>query len=98
MAAKKLSAEFPQFVLRKVDSFAEVYSRLRGLIAALSDLRNQMISSINDHGDRLTATTGSGAPATTPTDTLLYYLDTTAKDMYVSVGTSSSADWKKVTP
>ncbi|KKL91980.1 hypothetical protein LCGC14_1889260 [marine sediment metagenome] len=98
MAAKKLSTEFPQFVLRGVTSFVEVYNRLRGLIAAFNDLRNQMISSVNDHGDRLTATTGAGAPATTPADTLLYYLDTSAKDMYVSVGTSSSADWKKVTP
>ena len=97
MAAKKLSTEFPQFVLRRIASFKDVYDRLRGLVGAFNDLRNQMISANNDHGDRLTATTGVGAPATTPTDTLLFYLDTSAKDMYVSVGTASSADWKKVT-
>lgn len=98
MAARKISTEFPQFVLRGMTSFTDVYNRLRGLIGAFNDLRNQMISSVNEHGDRLTAITGSGAPATTPEDTLLYYLDTAAKDMYVSVGTSSSADWKKTTP
>lgn len=38
-------------------------------------------------------TTGSGAPATTPSDLNELYIDITNKKLYVSTGTSSSADW-----
>jgi hypothetical protein len=38
-------------------------------------------------------TTGSGAPATTPTSTGALYFDTTNNLLYVSNGTSSSANW-----
>lgn len=37
---------------------------------------------------------GSGAPATTPLGVGHHYIDTTNKVAYVSVGTSSSADWE----
>ncbi len=39
-------------------------------------------------------TTGSGAPVGTPTGVGLFYVDTTNKNVYVSVGTASSDDWK----
>lgn len=38
--------------------------------------------------------TGAGAPASTPSAVGLFYVDTTNKVLYVSMGTSSSADWK----
>lgn len=38
--------------------------------------------------------TGSGAPATTPTAVGQHYIDTTNKVSYISVGTSSPADWE----
>lgn len=42
-----------------------------------------------------TATSGSGAPASTPLALGLIYIDTAASppDVYISTGTSSSADW-----
>lgn len=40
------------------------------------------------------ATSGSGAPASTPTKVAQHYTDTTNGVAYISVGTSSSADWK----
>jgi hypothetical protein len=40
-----------------------------------------------------TGTSGSGAPATTPSAICQLYIDTTGPDVYISTGTSSSADW-----
>lgn len=37
---------------------------------------------------------GAGAPATTPTGIGHHYIDTTSNDSYISVGTSSAADWQ----
>ena len=39
---------------------------------------------------------GAGAPSSTPTQVGQHYIDTTNKISYVSVGTSSSADWQSV--
>lgn len=39
---------------------------------------------------------GVGAPASTPTSLGMHYTDTQNKDTYLSVGTSSPADWKKL--
>lgn len=44
----------------------------------------------------LTALSGNGAPATTPTGIGLIYIDTLNGVMYISMGTTSSADWKGV--
>ncbi len=41
-------------------------------------------------------TQAAGAPSTTPKAKNLLYFDTTNKFLYVSAGTSSSSDWKKV--
>ena len=98
MAAKKLSTDFPPIILRSFDNFEDVFQRLKGLVRTIVELKRQIISAVNDHGTRLIPLTGTVAPTSTPTDTQLFYLDTVAKDMYVSVGTASSADWKKVTP
>ena len=98
MAAKKPPHSYPTFVIRRFEKLEEAYSVLRNLVRSIEDLRGEYEDAIVDHADRLDAQTGSGAPGTTPTDTNLYYLDTAAKDMYVSVGTASSADWKKITP
>lgn len=40
-----------------------------------------------------TIATGTSAPATTPTKVGDIFVDTTGKKVYVSAGTSSSADW-----
>lgn len=39
---------------------------------------------------------GVGAPSSTPTSLGMHYTDTQNKDTYLSVGTSSPADWKKL--
>jgi hypothetical protein len=41
-----------------------------------------------------TPTSGSGAPATTPTTLGTLYIDSVNKNAYIAVGTSSSSDWK----
>jgi hypothetical protein len=43
-----------------------------------------------------TVTSGSGVPATTPTALGQIYVDTAGPDIYMSTGTSSSADWSKI--
>lgn len=40
-----------------------------------------------------TVTTGTAAPATTPTGIGMIFIDTTNKKAYISTGTASSADW-----
>lgn len=39
---------------------------------------------------------GAGAPSSTPEDEGIWYVDTTADDIYGSVGTASSADWVRL--
>lgn len=98
MAARKLSTDFPPIVLKGFNNFEQIKARLISVVRAIQDLKRQTVSAINDHGTRLIPLTGTVAPTSTPTDTQLFYLDTVAKDMYVSVGTASSADWKKISP
>lgn len=43
-----------------------------------------------------TMVVGAGAPVSTPTAEGLFYLDTTANELYLSTGTASSADWTLV--
>lgn len=43
-----------------------------------------------------TVTAGSGAPGTTPAALGQIYIDTGGPDVYMSTGTSSSADWTKI--
>ena len=45
---------------------------------------------------RAKVSSGAGAPSSTPTMLGAIYIDTTATKMYIALGTSSSADWKKV--
>ena len=40
--------------------------------------------------------TGAGAPASTPTNIGLIYIDTTADAMYIACDTTASTDWKKL--
>lgn len=42
------------------------------------------------------ASTGSGAPSSTPTAIGQIYVDTTTPDIYISNGTTNSANWQKV--
>lgn len=98
MAAKKPPHSYPTFVIRRFNELIDAYNVLKNLVRSIEDFRGEYEDVAIDHADRLDALTGSGAPGTTPTDTNLNYLDTAAKDMYVSVGTASSADWKKITP
>lgn len=98
MAAKKLPIEWPVLNLREFTSLEKAYSSVRDVFREVTNLRVVLTKTVNDHADRLTPATGAVAPSSTPTDVGLMYLDTVAKDMYVSVGTASSADWKKTTP
>lgn len=98
MAAKKPPESYPTFIIKRFEDLKNAYSQLRNLVRSLEDFRGEVEDMVIDHADRLDAETGGGAPSSTPTDTNLNYLDTAAKDMYVSVGTASSADWKKITP
>ena len=100
MAAKKLGFQYPQFVIKAVadEHTIAAFKAINELVNLVRSFRTRAGEVVDDHATRLTPSTGSGAPGTTPSDTLLWYLDTSAKDMYVSVGTASSADWKKVTP
>jgi hypothetical protein len=98
MAALRFPLEWPPFVLKRFSDLQEAYQKVRDVLRSIEDLRTRLTETINDHADRLTPLTGSGAPGSTPSDTGLHYLDTAAGDMYISVGTSSSSDWKKITP
>ncbi len=98
MAAKQFPKTWPPLVLREFTDIKKAYIIVRDLVRSLDDLRKKILEVGNDHADRLDAETGVLAPTSTPTDTALLFLDTVAKDMYISVGTASSADWKKITP
>lgn len=47
-------------------------------------------------GNAATRTTGTGAPATTPTVEGYIYVDTTGDNVWMAKGTASSADWVQV--
>ena len=98
MAAKQPPETYPTFILRRFRDLTDAYSEIRNLVRSLENHRKEIEDVAEDHGTRLTPLTSSGTPTSTPTDTQLFNLDTVAKDMYVSVGTASSADWKKITP
>lgn len=62
---------------------------------------NQMIdgtgTSMSSHTmGQLSPTSQSGAPSSTPSITGMFNLDTTANRLYISTGTSSSADWDRL--
>lgn len=98
MAARKLSSRFPTLVINKFKDLEDAYRRTRDALDPINRWIIQAIKATNEHADRLTPTEGAVAPTSTPTDVGLFYLDTVLKDMYMSVGTASSADWKKITP
>jgi hypothetical protein len=52
--------------------------------------------SVTDQKTRAIRTNGAGAPSSTPSNVGDIYIDTTNLKIYISTGTSSSADWKKV--
>ena len=98
MVAKQFPKTWPPLVLREFKDIKQAYTAIRDLVRSLDNLRKRVLEVVNDHADRLDPETGIVAPTSTPTDTALLFLDTVAKDMYISVGTASSADWKKITP
>lgn len=53
-------------------------------------------SMVTDQKTRAMASTGAGAPSTTPENVGDIYFDTTNSKFYLGAGTSSSSDWKKV--
>lgn len=55
---------------------------------------NKTYSLPNQTGSIATITSGSGAPGTTPAGVGQIYADTSGAKIYMSTGTSSSADWK----
>lgn len=98
MPAKRFPTKSPSLTIKDFTDIRGAYQKLRDLVRSLEDFRKTVLISTNDHADRIDPTSGSGAPGTTPSDVGLLYLDTTAEDMYISVGTVDSADWKKITP
>ncbi len=63
---------------------------------SLSDI-NANFSFLNSSISGLSGgTSGSGAPSSTPTGYGQIYVDTVTKNIYISAGTSSSADWRIV--
>ena len=59
----------------------------------LADDWNDMVT---DQKTRTVSSSGAGVPSTTPSNIGDTYTDTTNLKFYVAMGTSSSADWKKV--
>ena len=51
---------------------------------------------VTDQKTRAIRTSGAGVPSSTPSNVGDIYVDTTNLKIYLSTGTSSSADWKKV--
>ena len=51
---------------------------------------------VTDQKTRAIRTTGSGDPVSTPSNIGDIYIDTTNDKMYISTGTSSVLDWRKV--
>ena len=51
---------------------------------------------VTDQKTRAIRTSAAGAPSSAPGNIGDIYIDTTNKKMYIAMGTSSSADWKKV--
>lgn len=51
---------------------------------------------VTDQKTRTVGSSGAGAPTSTPPSIPSFYLDTTNNKLYSAIGTSSSADWKKV--
>ncbi len=96
--SKRLTSNWPVFAIRRFTNNEESYSVLQALVEALVSFRNRLVIILNDHAEHLEGTQGSGAPSSTPSALNQFYTDTAAKDGYISVGTSSSADWKKITP
>lgn len=55
-----------------------------------------IVNGVTITGSPAGATSGAGAPASTPSNVGDFYIDTTNLVLYVAMGTSSSADWKGV--
>jgi len=51
---------------------------------------------VTDQKTRAIRTTAAGAPSSAPGNIGDIYIDTTAKKMYIAMGTSAASDWKKV--
>lgn len=98
MAAPKLSSRFPTLVLNKFEDIEDAFRNTRDVLDPINRWMRNTIRTVNNHADRLTPATSTGVPTSTPTDLQLIHINTATGDAYISVGTSSSADWKKITP
>jgi hypothetical protein len=98
MPANRFPVTWPPFRISEFKNFMEAYQRLRDFVRSINDLRVRIVIVCNDHADRLTPTEDAGAPASTPDDKLLFYINSSNGDIYVSTGTASAADWKKISP
>ncbi len=96
--SRKLSNSYPNFIFRESKDLEELKSFIREFMRALNEFKRLTVIVIDDHATRLDPTEGTVAPTSTPGHVGLLFLDTVAKDMYIAVGTASSADWKKITP
>ena len=94
--AKKLPDRWPTFPVRKLTDLA-AQSLLRQWAETLIEYRNRLKLVTDDHASQLEGTQGTGAPSSTPARLNQFYTDTSTKNAYISVGTSSSADWKQIT-
>jgi len=53
-------------------------------------------SMVTDQKSRSPITSGAGTPSSTPAQIGAIYVDNTNNKIYIAIGTSSSADFKKV--
>ena len=97
MAAKKLPTQFPAILIKTFGSFQEAYQTIRDMLRSVERLRHTIAEAVNEHADRLDPVEDSGAPSTAPSKKGLHYINTSNGDVYYSVGTSNSSDWKKLT-
>ena len=104
MAAKKLPTTHPILPLRRPQDLEDgtpekaLFNLIQNIQEQLNRFRDLVVETSNDHANLLDerVSSGSGAPGTTPTKIGLLFIDTTTPNVYISTGTSSSADWKLV--
>lgn len=95
--AKTVSLSFPQMVVRRFNDLTQANQVFRDFARIVEKLRKFQSDAINDHATIITPIVDAGAPGITPSNIGMHYINSSNGDVYYSIGTSSSADWKKLT-
>ena len=97
MSILKLTHEFPPLNIRSKETLESLVNSLRSFVNTLKTLHSRIAIVVNSNADIITPIETSGAPATAPPAKGMHYIDTATDDVYISVDTSGSGDWKKIT-